>query len=56
MEESGGDGRGGREDAIGQGEGGEEEFVERVPCVTAVVVDKAEQLVRGGVEEEVGDD
>lgn len=56
MEEGGGDFGRRREDAVGEGEGGEEEFVERVAGVAAVVVNEAEDLVGRGVEEEVCDD
>jgi hypothetical protein len=42
------------EDVVGNREGREEELVEGIPSVTAVVVDKAEDLKGRGVEEEVG--
>ena len=56
MKKSRGDGGVGREGVVGKGEGGEEEFVEGVPGMTAVVVNEAEDLVGDGVEKEVGDD
>ena len=56
MEQSRDNGGTGYDDTIGDGEGGKEEFMKRVPRVAAVVVDEAKDLMGNRVEEEVGDD